>query len=122
MKSETAVQSETRLKASNEGNVLWRNNVGVAKRDDGVPIRYGLCNESKQQNEKVKSSDLIGIKQVLITQEMVGQTIGQFYAREVKKEGWVFKGTKREIAQLNFITIVLSLGGDAEFISDSDNL
>lgn len=122
MKSETAVQGDIRLKASNQGNLLWRNNVGVAKRDDGVPIRYGLCNESKKQNEKIKSSDLIGIKQVLITQEMVGQTIGQFYAREVKKEGWVFKGTPRENAQLKYIELVRSLGGDAEFICDVDNL
>jgi hypothetical protein len=122
MKSEAAVQSEIRLKASYQGDVLWRNNTIVAFREDGTPVRAGLCNESAKVNKETKSSDLIGIKQVLITQDMVGQTIGQFYAREVKKEGWVFTGTETENAQLNFINIVRSMGGDAKFISDSDNL
>ncbi len=122
MKSETEIQTEVRLQCTKQGNRLWRNNVGVAFRKDGVPVRYGLCNESKIQNKKTKSSDLIGIKQVMITPEMVGKTVGVFYAREVKKEGWEYKGTPREKAQLNFINIVRSLGGDAEFISSVEEL
>ena len=122
MKSEDAVQGEVRLKVSQQGNRVWRNNVGVMLDRRGVPVRYGLANESKKQNEKTKSSDLIGIRQVLITPDMVGQTFGQFMALEVKKEGWVYSGTPREEAQLNFISIVCSLGGYGMFIDNADDL
>lgn len=122
MKSEDTVQGEVRLKASQQGFRLWRNNVGVMLDKRGIPVRYGLCNESKKQNEKIKSSDLIGVKPVIITPDMVGSVIGVFYAREVKKEGWEYKGTPREKAQLNFLNIVRFMGGDAEFISDVEDL
>lgn len=126
-KSETAVQTECRMAASTQGNRLWRNNVGVAQRIDKntgktIPVRYGLCNESKQMNKRIKSSDLIGIKRVLITQNMVGTTIGQFWAPEIKKGDWVYTGTKRELAQLKFHQIVNDLGGCAKFVNDVGKL
>jgi len=112
--SESAVQTNIRIEASRIGARLWRNNVGAYQSDAGF-IRYGLCNESKAMNEAVKSSDLIGIKPVLITQSMIGTTIGQFMAREVKKGDWKFTGTPRETAQLKFLEIVNALGGDGKF-------
>ncbi len=119
MKSETAIQQKRQLDSSKCGVRLWRNNVGAYYDNRGVPVRYGLCNESKQQNEKFKSSDLIGITPVVITQEMVGRTIGVFTAEECKKEGWVFNPkNKREVAQLNFINLVLSMGGVGRFVND----
>lgn len=126
-KSEAAVQADCRLKASKQKNRLWRNNVGVAMRVDddtgkSVPVRYGLCNETKQMNKQVKSSDLIGIKQVLITQDMVGTIIGQFWAPEIKKRDWFFTGSERELAQLKFHQIVNDLGGCAKFVNDVDQL
>lgn len=102
--SEAWSQSAERLAAARAGVLLWRNNVGVLQDETGRPVRYGLANESKQQNEKLKSSDLIGIK-----------PNGQLVAREMKPPGWVYTGTDREVAQLAFITLILAKGGDAAF-------
>lgn len=117
--SESDVQARVRLAASQAGDVLWRNNTGVLPDARGVPVRFGLCNESKAVNDKCKSSDLIGIKRVLVTQAHVGHTIGQFYAREVKRAGWRYTGTPREAAQLRFIEAVVAMGGDAAFTTGS---
>lgn len=113
--SEEANQANLRLSASKEGVLLWRNNVGAFKDERGIPVRYGLCNESKAMNESVKSSDLIGIRRVLITPDHVGQIIGQFVAREVKRGDWKFSATPHELAQLNFLRIVNNMGGDGKF-------
>lgn len=113
--SEAGVSKHVRLQFAGIGAMLWRNNVGVLQDERGVPVRYGLCNESSQMNKRVKSSDLIGIRPVVITQEMVGHTIGQFVAREAKRPGWKYLGTPREKAQLKFLEIVISKGGDGAF-------
>jgi len=113
--SEAAVQTQVRLQASQAGSRLWRNNVGATYTKDGAFLRYGLANDSSQMNSRLKSSDLIGIKPVLIGPEHTGRTIGQFVAREVKRGDWKYAGTKREVAQLAFLTMVSSLGGDANF-------
>ena len=113
--SENDVQARVRLAASQAGNVLWRNNVGMLRDERGVPVRFGLCNDSKALNEHVKSSDLVGIKRLTVTREMVGSVVGQFYAREVKKVGWKYAGTPREVAQLRFIETVVAMGGCAGF-------
>lgn len=113
--SEAANQTALRVEASKAGWRLWRNNVGAAYTSDGSFIRYGLANDSQQLNKRLKSSDLIGLKPVLITPEMVGHIVGQFVAREVKRGGWKYTGTAREVAQLNYLTLVASLGGDARF-------
>lgn len=116
------VQNLVRLEASKKGLRLWRNNNGACYDDTGRFIRYGLANDSKRVNDVLKSSDLIGIRPVLITQEKVGTTIGQFVAREVKRGGWKYAGTKRELAQFNFIKLVASLGGDAAFTNREGSL
>jgi len=120
--SESDVQARVRLAASQAGNVLWRNNTGVLPDARGVPVRFGLCNESPAVNASCKSSDLIGIKRVLIAQAHVGHTIGQFYAREVKRAGWRYTGTPRETAQLRFIEAVVAMGGDAGFATSEGDL
>ncbi len=119
-KSEAFVQSGEMINASRRGGRLWRNNVGVLPDKYGRPVRYGLCNESKEVNKVCKSSDLIGVQPILITEDMVGSTIGQFVAREVKKPGWHYVGNAHEEGQLNFLSLVIALGGDAQFINDVD--
>ncbi len=113
--SETAVSNRVRMNAAKEGMLLWRNNVGAYKDGDGNFVRYGLCNDTKQLNEKIKSSDLIGIKRRTIVQADVGTVIGQFAAREAKHYGWKYTGTAHEIAQLAYGKIVISNGGDFKF-------
>lgn len=120
--SEAAVQNNIRLEAARSGCRLWRNNVGAMKDERGVPVRYGLANDTAQVNKVLKSSDLIGIRPVLITQAHVGRTIGQFLAREVKHRGWNFTGGEHETAQFNFIKLVTSLGGDAQFANSEGTL
>ena len=113
---ETAVASHIRLDAARRNIHLWRNNVVVLFNEEGTPVRCGLANTSKKENEIVKSSDFIGITPVFITQDMVGQVLGVFTAVETKKTDWKFYASdKRSVAQKNFIDIVLRLGGFAGF-------
>lgn len=117
-RSETGLNETIRWEAAQLGIRLWRNNVGATYNQNGQFIRYGLANDSKQVNDVIKSSDLIGIKPVLITLEMVGKTIGQFICRETKRGGWKYSDTPRERAQLRWIELINSLGGDACFVND----
>lgn len=102
--SEAGAQSRVRLAAAREGLLVWRNNVGAMEDQNGRVVRFGLCNDSAAVNRRVKSSDLVGIKPG-----------GQFWCREVKTPGWHYTGTEREQAQLRFIELVMSMGGDAAF-------
>jgi len=104
-----------RLQATRAGWRLWRNNSGAGKLENGSFVRWGLANDSAAVNCKIKSGDLIGIKPVLITPEMVGTVIGQFVSREVKCPGWKWHGTPHEVAQLQWQNIINSMGGDATF-------
>lgn len=119
---EHKVQDDARLLASQMGWRLFRNNSGCLKDKTGRLVRYGLCNDTPAMNKRIKSSDLIGIRPVVITPDMVGSTIGQFVAREVKKAGWKYKGTEHEQAQLAFGTLVIGLGGDFKFYSGEGEL
>lgn len=120
--SETLVQSRVRLEASRKGLKLWRNNVGALKDERGIPVRYGLANDTKKLNEKIKSGDLIGWRPVLITEHHVGGTIAQFVSRECKKPAWAYSGTAHEVAQLRWIEAVTADGGDAKFCNAEGSL
>lgn len=116
--SEAAVVNSVTIEASRCGARLWRNNVGACVDKQGRLIRYGLANTSKKMNQELKSSDLVGIKPILITPAHVGCTIGQFVARECKEGDWSFgKDSSREIPQLRFLELVAALGGDACFVN-----
>lgn len=85
--------------ALSQSATLFRNNVGVAFQPNGQVIKYGLCKGS---------SDLIGWRPIDITQDMVGKTIAQFIAVEVKtKTG---RPTKE---QINFLHQLDKAGGCA---------
>ncbi len=121
-KSEAGAQSRIRLEAARKGKYLWRNNVGAGHMQDGSFIRFGLANESKEVNARLKSGDLIGVAPVVITPAHVGSTIGQFLSREVKRPGWSYTGTDREAAQLKWIELINSLGGNACFATAEGTL
>ena len=99
--NENDLTAKIRLKAAQLGSYLWRNNVG---------------------STYTKNKDLIGIKPMKITKEMVGKTLGVFVAREIKSSSWKYTGAPRENAQLNFINLINSLGGDARFITCEEQL
>lgn len=121
-KSEAGVTNDVRLEAGRKGVRLFRNNVGACADIKGRLIRYGLANESKRMNEHIKSSDLVGIRPLLVTPDMVGGIVGQFVAREVKAGAWVYRGNDHELAQLRFMSLVVALGGDACFTSHDNSL
>lgn len=113
---ESAVQDHIRLIAAKLGCDLYRNNTGVLLNERGVPVRYGLCNDSAELNKRFKSSDLIGWRPVLITPDMVGRVVAIFTAVECKESGWVYKDNDQHAkAQKAFIDLVLRNGGCAGF-------
>jgi hypothetical protein len=120
--SEARVQAEIRLEGAKKGVRLWRNNVGVLLDARGVPVRYGLANDSQRLNQACKSGDLIGWRRLLITGEQVGTHIAQFVSRECKHAGWKYKGDAHERAQLKWIEVVTADGGDAKFCSGEGSL
>lgn len=116
------VQSKVRLEAPRYNVWLTRNNVGAAKiisEKTGAAsfVRFGLANESKAQNEVLKSADLIGIRAVLVQPWHVGTTIGQFVSREVKHSTWTpGEDPEREGAQMAWAKLITRYGGDAKIV------
>lgn len=122
-KSEAAVQAGVRLEASKKGMRVWRNNVGaVHDTDTDTHLRYGLANDSPQVNKVIKSGDLIGIRPRIIQPGDVGHLIGQFVSFECKRGDWKWGNTERERAQGNWASLVLSLGGDARFVTGAGQI
>lgn len=121
--NEEAVTSHSRLAFADIGP-LWRNNVGVLPDRRGVPVRFGLANESAKMNEDIKSSDWIGITPVTAYLQSCGWvTLGVLTALEMKETGWVFRpGDKRAVAQLKFHEIVREAGGFAGFVTKPEDI
>lgn len=104
--SEARVQSQIRLEAAAKGYWLGRNNSGALLDQRGVPVRFGLGNDSLAVNKVLKSADLIGIKPTLITPTDVGRVLGQFVSVEVKKPGG-----RVDPAQVAWCALVNKRGG-----------
>lgn len=123
MTTETPAQQQVRLAMARMGAQMWRNNTGAFQDETGRWIRYGLCNDSKQINERIKSSDLIGGVPITIQPHHVGQTFAILTAIECKRPGWhLTPGDKRGQAQKRFIDLVVGIGGFAGFATGPDDL
>ena len=97
--SEHEIQQRIRLACGRGAVRLWRNNTGALVDQQGRFVRFGLCKGS---------SDLIGLRSLGITPEMVGQRVAQFVALEVKTASGVVSSEQRA-----FLQLVQQLGGVA---------
>jgi len=126
MTPEQRASQDVRLRASQWGMKLFRNNSGVLMNPANIPVRFGLGNESKRINKIIKSSDFIGVFAVTITPEMVGKTVGVFAAIEAKADGFVereeYPEGSREKAQKTFIDLVKTQGGLAGFATNASDV
>jgi hypothetical protein len=104
---ELAVQNDIRIACGAGPARLWRNNTGALKDATGRLVRYGLC---------PGSSDLIGLRQVTITPDMVGHTIAQFVAIEVKDRGRL---TEQQQAFIAMVQQAGGLAGVARSVEDA---
>ncbi len=106
---ESEVQNKIRLKLSKLGFILFRNNVGAWKHPSGRWIKYGLCEGS---------SDLIGWRPVLITQDLVGNKIAQFVEFETKRP----EKSRVSVQQSHFVNVVQKSGGVGMIADSIENL
>lgn len=110
---EAPIQRDVRLASARVGKMLFRNNRGAGRMESGNYVRYGLANDSKKFGDAWKSGDLIGWESFVITPEWVGHTVARFLSVEVKAGAWKFSGTKEEMAQVKWATLVNASGGRA---------
>ncbi len=113
--SENILQKHLMLTCSRYGLKIFRNNVGQTfytdvKTGQKRIVRYGLAQGS---------GDLIGIRPVTITPDMVGQTIGQFVSIEVKQP---HKKNNVSKAQDAWRAMVNDNGGLAAVVWDIEQL
>ena len=95
--SEHEIQQRIRLACGRVAVRLWRNNTGALVDQQGRFVRFGLCKGS---------SDLIGLRALEITPELVGQRIAQFVALEIKTASGNVSPEQRA-----FLLLVQQLGG-----------
>ena len=126
---EAHASQEVRNRASDWKARLFRNNSGVLMNDVGVPVRFGLGNESQKMNKQFKTGDFVGWFPVTITPDMVGKEIAVFANIEAKALGFKIKSVypinSREFAQNKFNELVRKNNGIAGFASnwqDVDNI
>ena len=121
--NEAALQNHIREKFAHVGPI-WRNNSGACTDATGRLIRYGLGNDSAKMNGHIKSSDLIGIRPLLVDVPGIGwRMVGVFTAIEVKAPGWRLRdGDERAHAQARYHDVVRQSGGFAGFASSVDDV
>ena len=97
--SEHEIQQRIRLACGRGPVRLWRNNTGALVDQQGRFVRFGLCKGC---------SDLIGLRSLEITPELVGQRLAQFVALEIKTGSGTLSPEQRA-----FLQLVEQLGGMA---------
>jgi hypothetical protein len=107
---EAKVQNDIRIALGAGPARLWRNNTGALKDAQGRLVRYGLCQGS---------SDLIGLRTITITPDMVGQTVAVFTAIEVKDRG---RATPEQQAFIAMVQQAGGLAGIARSIDDARSI
>lgn len=95
--SEQHLQQRIRLELGSGPVRLWRNNVGALRDQRGRLVSYGLC---------TGSSDLIGLRQLTVGPEHLGQSLAVFCAIEVKT-----RRGRATAEQERFLAAVQQLGG-----------
>lgn len=111
---EAAVSAAIQLACGRGPCRLLRNNVGALPAPDGRLVRYGLGQSGASR--VVGTSDLIGWRSRDITPDMVGQTIAQFVAIEVKDRG---RATPEQLTWLDAVTRAGGLAGVARSPDDA---
>ena len=123
--SEKAAQNETLLALGSRGDVrVWRQNTGVAWVGDSYnwrgrtliitnarPLYTGLC---------TGSSDIIGIRRLAVTRNMVGDDVGLFCAVEMKSARG--NPTKEQRSFLDCIATFGGLAGVARSVDDAERI
>lgn len=106
---ERRIQCDIQIAASAGGGParLWRNNTGAMRDPHGQLVRFGLC---------PGSSDLIGLRTITITPEMVGQRVAVFAAVEVKDRG---RATPQQTAFIDMVRAAGGLAGIARSVPDA---
>ena len=94
---EHEIQQRIRLACGRGPVRLWRNNSGALVDQQGRLVRFGLCKGS---------SDLIGLRSLVITPDQVGERLAQFVALEIKTARGVVSPEQRA-----FLALVEQLGG-----------
>ena len=94
---EHEIQQRIRLACGRGPVRLWRNNTGALVDKQGRFVRFGLC---------MGSSDLIGLRSLEVTPEMVGQRLAQFVALEIKADSGTVSPEQKA-----FLQLVQQLGG-----------
>lgn len=95
--SEQLVQQKIRAELGLGDARLWRNNTGCLQDRNGRAVRFGLA---------PGSSDLIGLRRIVVGPEHIGRTLAVFTAVEVKDA----RG-RASPEQVRFLEVVRDMGG-----------
>ena len=130
---EKTIQNQIRIDLSTKDSRVFRNHVGTGYSTYAVTQALDAIYDPflKKKIESILnkgfvsfgfgegSSDLIGIKSVKVTPEMVGKNIGVFCAIECKSPSGNTSASRLE-KQNKFINVINSLGGRAGFATSSE--